>query len=452
MIEGFHTDERGASTLVIHIFALGILSLLLLILLFGASSYLNQQQELAAEDSLQTIGNQLASELTQVDRLSNRGANVSLTAEYPERIAGSSYVATVETGDACDTVTFTADSCVVLRSTRHDVTEKVPIDNTSWLHIEERGPGRFRLVALNRSASAGDQRTSRQATLIESNLQFGVGRDVERDSIGTGGAAGLNIPPTNLSVSVQPTYPQEGNDVTFRVEADDPDGPNDQMNYSVNVNSTRNDSYDLGAQQFPDIRGEDSRTLAANPGYAYENAGLYNVTLTVNDTLGNSRTEYQNVRISGLRFVGMSDSNNLGGGDRLRVTLVNFHNEPIRVHSLYFNPENPAIDEIDNGGTSDPELLIDDEDDGTYETELYLQFLNNIQRVPENGRFIENAVECCWYREELPDEAPQVDPGDTVVIELRGVRPVITGADTINMTVTYFAGDSLNTTQISSTP
>ena len=77
MIEGFHTDERGASTLVIHIFALGILSLLLLILLFGASSYLNQQQELAAEDSLQTIGNQLASELTQVDRLSNRGANVS---------------------------------------------------------------------------------------------------------------------------------------------------------------------------------------------------------------------------------------------------------------------------------------------------------------------------------------------------------------------------------------
>lgn len=123
----FGGDDRGVSITVTHVLTVGITTILISGLLIGAGSMLEGERQQSAEASLETIGERLANEVSNVDRLANESETMTVETSHQREVSGSTY--TVELRANCSAQPLIDDSsCLVLESTGEDVEVAVPID------------------------------------------------------------------------------------------------------------------------------------------------------------------------------------------------------------------------------------------------------------------------------------------------------------------------------------
>jgi len=99
-------DRRAVSVTVGYILMLTVAMLLMGVLLAGASGLMESQSKQVINDELTVIGNQLASNIHEADRLATVAAAdsnatgedgvVDLTVRLPHRVAGSGYLIAVD--------------------------------------------------------------------------------------------------------------------------------------------------------------------------------------------------------------------------------------------------------------------------------------------------------------------------------------------------------------------
>ncbi len=87
------SDCRSATTSLNYALLLVIVTLLVAGLLVGVSGFVESQQERAIRSQLDTVGNQLASDIGTANRLVERanGDSVRLRTEIPRSVGGSHY-------------------------------------------------------------------------------------------------------------------------------------------------------------------------------------------------------------------------------------------------------------------------------------------------------------------------------------------------------------------------
>ena len=120
-------DDRAVSAVVNYVIVLLIVSLLGSGLFLTATDFVQAQQTEAIRVQFQGVGNDLAADLSDADRMARSAegdSSVELTSDLPDRVAGSSYHVTIrETGD--DRYEL------VLESAEPTVTVTVPFRSTA---------------------------------------------------------------------------------------------------------------------------------------------------------------------------------------------------------------------------------------------------------------------------------------------------------------------------------
>ena len=130
-----HTDsrgdsDRGMSVALTHVLTIAITTILIAMLLLAGNAMLDSQTERSTETSLETVGERLAGEIDNVDRIAAEDDDdVSLVADHPRTISNSQY--TVELLEECrddEAPLIDGDRpCLELSSHDVDVTVHVPI-------------------------------------------------------------------------------------------------------------------------------------------------------------------------------------------------------------------------------------------------------------------------------------------------------------------------------------
>ncbi len=117
------------SIAVTHVLTIGITTILIALLLMGASTVLDTETDRSAERSLETIGERLAGEVANVDAIADDDSeHVNLTADHPRTVAGSGYTVELLDSDACDGPLLSGETdCLRLTSSGTDVEEYVPV-------------------------------------------------------------------------------------------------------------------------------------------------------------------------------------------------------------------------------------------------------------------------------------------------------------------------------------
>ncbi|CCQ36417.1 probable secreted glycoprotein [Natronomonas moolapensis 8.8.11] len=122
------SDDRGVSVAVGYVLGLGIATLLFSVLLIGGSGMIENQTQTVTYDQLSVTGQQLAADLSGVDRLVRAGgggdgaglSEVSLRTDLPNSVAAGGYTIEITYTEADDTGT------IELRSSSPDVVVSVP--------------------------------------------------------------------------------------------------------------------------------------------------------------------------------------------------------------------------------------------------------------------------------------------------------------------------------------
>jgi hypothetical protein len=125
-VSDLRADTRGASIALTHVLAVGITTVLVAGLIIGTSGFLDDQRQRAARSGLETVGEQLATEVSYVEGHAADGARVSVATEHPSRVAGLPYlVALTDDGGRCDG----SGPCLVLTAdtSRASVRVVVPV-------------------------------------------------------------------------------------------------------------------------------------------------------------------------------------------------------------------------------------------------------------------------------------------------------------------------------------
>jgi len=88
-------EDRGVSTTVSYTLTLAISALLVTGLIVAGGDYVDDRQEQVIRGELTVIGQQLASDLAQVDRLNvsadSADPTIRLNQSFPERVTGTGY-------------------------------------------------------------------------------------------------------------------------------------------------------------------------------------------------------------------------------------------------------------------------------------------------------------------------------------------------------------------------
>lgn len=117
-------DRRGASIALTHVLTMGITAILVSGLLVGMSGMVDDQRERAIRNSLETVGERLATETSYVEEMSPRSSGVTLRVEHPRTVAGRTYVVGLLTDPSqCDG----APPCLWLHTDSPGVTIVVPV-------------------------------------------------------------------------------------------------------------------------------------------------------------------------------------------------------------------------------------------------------------------------------------------------------------------------------------
>lgn len=108
-------DQRAVSTVVGYVLALGMVMLLLTGLLFAATDHVGDRRSATIREELRVVGQLLAGDLTEADRLVAAGGTnttMSLTHEFPDTVAGAPYTIALQPGTPATVVLSTTDPAV----------------------------------------------------------------------------------------------------------------------------------------------------------------------------------------------------------------------------------------------------------------------------------------------------------------------------------------------------
>ena len=123
----FPSDDRAVSISVTHVLTIGITTILIAMLLIAGSSVLEAQTDRSVDSSLETVGERLAGEIDNVDRMADDDTDEArVTAEHPRTVSNTGY--TVELQEECDAPLLDGNTdCVRLSASDVDVVVYVPL-------------------------------------------------------------------------------------------------------------------------------------------------------------------------------------------------------------------------------------------------------------------------------------------------------------------------------------
>ena len=152
-----------------HVLTIGIATILVAMLLMAGSTMLESESERSTETALETVGERLAGDIDNVDRMAAADdvSNASLVSEQPRTVANTGYTVTVLSPDDCgDRAPLLNDTnpCLELDASSTDVTVHVPLKISDGRDVEgsvqggsieieyvDDGPdGRIELTEANR--------------------------------------------------------------------------------------------------------------------------------------------------------------------------------------------------------------------------------------------------------------------------------------------------------------
>lgn len=122
--------DRGLTPTVTHVLTLGITAILLAGLMMAGSAMLETETDRSAEGSLETVGERVATEITQVDRLAEYESDtVTMRVSHPRTVANSGYTITlVNESDCADAPLLDGSTdCVRLEGQDSDTVVYTPV-------------------------------------------------------------------------------------------------------------------------------------------------------------------------------------------------------------------------------------------------------------------------------------------------------------------------------------
>jgi hypothetical protein len=175
---GAQTADRGVSIAVSHVLTLAITTVLISMLLIGASSVLDAETDRSAERSLETIGERLAGEIDDADRLLADGTRESMeiTVDHQRTVPNSAY--TVEVRQDCDSPLLADDAgCLRLSADDLDIAVFVPL--ADGVEVEERTVrgGTIELVGREGSDELREERRTPGGKLMNGDRTRALRRD-----------------------------------------------------------------------------------------------------------------------------------------------------------------------------------------------------------------------------------------------------------------------------------
>lgn len=99
--------ERAVSTALNYVLLLGILSILLSVIVVGATDYVEQQREDTVRSELTVQGNRLAADLATIDSLAATADTVRVRASLAEQVGRSNYRLRITEASPDDTYRLT---------------------------------------------------------------------------------------------------------------------------------------------------------------------------------------------------------------------------------------------------------------------------------------------------------------------------------------------------------
>ncbi len=119
-------SERAVSTTVSYVLTLGIGTLLATGLIFAGGQFVSEQREQAIETEMQIVGEHLASDIEQLDRVVSAdptGIDTGkINRRMPTTIAGESYIVELRSG---------TNASLQLRTESPDVSVTIPVQKTT---------------------------------------------------------------------------------------------------------------------------------------------------------------------------------------------------------------------------------------------------------------------------------------------------------------------------------
>lgn len=402
-------DTRGASITLNYVLAIGIVTLLITGLVTGATGTLDSQRQQATHAQLDAIGNTLASELASADRLSRRGADVTLTSRQPATVVGGGYDVTLLTGGDCPDPGV--DTCLRLDSQTQDVSVVVPVGNESPVSLTRLDGGRWQVSGATGGAAAAS--ASDDVALggnRDVTRRIGVGRDVR--PVTTDREV---VDPTNrrpiAGFSFTPGSPTVENSIQFTNETKDLDG--------------KVVSYDW---RF----GDGVTATGPTPTHSYGAPGKYNVTLTITDDGDDTATLTKQVSVSGVVYnddaVSVDhDGDGVPGGVEFSIentfdaaTAPDISDDEVTLTEILLDPADGSVDRLDEGSGLAHELQV--ETDGDASPEGYVDY-NSGTDVADGGLIAD------------------LDDGDAPDVVGAGQNPTIASGDSATIRLSEFRDD-----------
>lgn len=140
----FVTDERGVSTAIAYTMAIGVTIVLVTGLLVSMSGMMAGQTDRATDTELRTVAEGVATEVTKLERVADRGSNTTAATRIdgPRDIVGSSYTVSLESecddgqGPACLRVETADHERTVPLVGDIDVADSTAEGATMWLIVD----------------------------------------------------------------------------------------------------------------------------------------------------------------------------------------------------------------------------------------------------------------------------------------------------------------------------
>nr|WP_181685621.1 PKD domain-containing protein [Halorhabdus salina] len=306
-------------------------------LLIAANGYLEDQQRYAADQVIENIGTELASELENVGRIARNSQQVSLQVSQPRNVVSNAYSAEIQSPGECS-LGMAANACLVVEVTRNgeNTVREFAVQNRSdvVLSIDRVDHSTFGVAATRTTGVTTDA----AVVPVEQDLRVGVGADVRRINYGNTSSP-TNRPPI-AKFEVETAYPVSDEPVKFNAsESRDPDGSIEHYYWFVNGSDTGVDNVTY------------QETLPA---------GDHNVTLKVVDDDDDTARVTRNVSVSGMEY--NSDytvvTGGGGGGKTVSFSYENTWPDEIVISHILVNPEFSKGGEVKIDSSSDPEIHI----------------------------------------------------------------------------------------------
>lgn len=134
------------SVAVTHVLTIGITTILIAMLLMGGSAMLDSETERSTETSLETVGERLAGEIDNVDRIvDDEDDEATIVADHPRTVANSGYTVTLLPMGACEgdhaPLLDGSNPCLKLSSHEGGVTVHVPVAVDADINEESSAAG-----------------------------------------------------------------------------------------------------------------------------------------------------------------------------------------------------------------------------------------------------------------------------------------------------------------------